>query len=514
MPKMFDFSVGACAYLMLAWVCSSCQSSPAAPADSWLTAPPEEQGFDSAVFADVVEQIDSQDLPIDSVQVVRNGVLIMDAYFYPYLGDRLHDVASVTKSVTSTLVGIAVDRGLLGLDQGLLASFADVVPNPPADGKVDIELRHVLTMTSGLDCGRMPGEPELFEMMRSDDYVKYALALPLAVPPGTEFAYCSPGAHLLSAMVGRATGATALAFARENLFDPLGIRDAVWPEDPQGVTHGWGDLQLHPRDMAKIGQLFLNKGIWNGAPVVSENWVDEATRSRVIADADGTGYGYQWWVLGGAFDGLYEARGRGGQAIIVWPDKDVVAVFTGRGVDMTGDIAPLLAAGLKADIALDPNPDGVERLNAAIRHATQPPAPMPAPPLPPMAAQVSGKMYQLESNQFDVRCISLRFDSPSEVWLALTFGSGAFDLPVGMDGVPKFSDTGPTGIPVGVVGEWTEPSVFSMQYDEVSGPNHLRIRGDFGVSAESVELELTDPGQYFPPQIVQGSAVDACNRSL
>jgi hypothetical protein len=128
-----------------------------------------------------------------------------------------------------------------------------------------------------------------------------------------------------------------------------------------------------------------------------------------------------------------------------------------------------------------------------------------------MANQVSGKVYRLAPNQFDVQCVSLRFDSPSLVWFALTVGSGAFDLPVGMDGVPRFSETGPTGIPIGVVGEWTEPSVFSMHYDEVSGPNHLRIRCDFGESAESIELGLTDPGEYFPPQTVQGSAVNACN---
>jgi CubicO group peptidase (beta-lactamase class C family) len=511
MPTILRVSANVCTFVLLWSICSSCQQSPEASVDSWPTSPPEEQGFDSAVLAQVVEQIDAQDLPVDSLQVVRNGVLIMDAYFYPYLGDRPHDVASVTKSVTSTLVGIAVDRGLLILDQGVMTYFADLVPILPTDEKADIELRHLLTMTSGLDCGRGPGERELFEMMASEDYVRYALELPSVVPPGAEFAYCSPGSHLLSAMISRAAGANALAFARDNLFGPLGIQSAIWPADPQGVTHGWGDLQLHPRDMARIGHLFLSRGAWNGAQIVSEDWVDEATRSLVLADADGTGYGYQWWVLAGAFNGLYEARGRGGQAIVVWPDRDVVAVFTGRGVDVRDDIAPLLAAALKSDTALDPNPNGYERLNAAIDHATEPPASIPVPPLPSMANQVSGKVYRLAPNQFGVQCVSLRFDSPSLVWFALTVGSGAFDHPVGMDGVPRFSETGPTGIPIGVVGEWTEPSVFSMHYDEVSGPNHLRIRCDFGESAESIELGLTDPGEYFPPETVQGSAVDACN---
>jgi CubicO group peptidase (beta-lactamase class C family) len=465
-------------------------------------------------MAMVVEEIDAKDLPVDSLQVVRNGVLILDAYFYPYLGDRPHDVASVTKGITSTLIGIAIDQGLLTLDQKMIASFPELVPEPPTDGKAEIELHHLLTMTSGLDCGRTPpGEPELFEMMATDHWVKYALELPMAVPPGTEFAYCSPGSHVMSAMISKETGSSALDFAWDNLFEPLGIREATWPADPQGVNHGWGDLQLLPHDMARIGYLFLRGGAWNSARIVSNNWVEEATQPSIVADDDGTGYGYQWWMPAGEFEGVYEARGRGGQGIIVWPDKDIVAVFTGRGVDIRGEVALALAAALKSDAPLAPNPDGYARLNTAVRNATEPPPVQAIPRLPLMAGEVSGEVYRLEPNQFDVTCISFRFDSdsPSEAWFDLTLGGGAFEFPVGMDGVPRISETGPTGSPVAVLGGWTEPTVFSMQYDEVAGPNHLRIRGDFGDSAESVELEFTDPGKYFPAQTVPASSVPPCN---
>jgi hypothetical protein len=330
------------------------------------------------------------------------------------------------------------------LDQNMVAFFPDLDPDP-ANGKGDVELGHLLTMTSGLNCGQTEGEPELYEMIGSDNYVQYALDLPMAVAPGTAFAYCSLGSHVLSAMLANATGTNTLDFAGDHLFDPLDIEDAKWPEDPQGVNHGWGDLRLHPRDMARIGQLFLNEGNWNGVQVVSKAWVRQATEKLVVVDTEGTGYGYQWWVLSGMFEGLYEALGNGDQAIIVWPEKDVVAVFTGRGVDVLADVAPRVAAALQSDAALDPNPEAHARLDAAIEEATEPPAAKPIPPLPPMAGDVSGKVYQLESNSFDVQCISLRFDSPSEVWFDLTLGSGAFTLPVGMDGVPRFLETGPTG---------------------------------------------------------------------
>ena len=514
MHRMLCFPLFACACVMFSWGCSGSESHPAAPGESWPTAPPEEQGFDSAALAEIVEQIDEQDLPIDSMLVARNGVLILDAYFYPYLGEQPHDVASVTKSVTSTLIGIAVDRGLLTLEQGVVASFPELVPVPPSDEKADINVRHLLTMTSGLDCGLTPGEPELNEMKGSDHYVKYALELPMAVPPETQFAYCSPGSHVLSAMISKATGASALDFARENLFDPLGIGETHWPSDPQGVSYGWGDLRLHPHDMARIGHLFVNAGAWNGTRVVSKGWVEQATQSLVTVDTDGTGYGYHWWVLAGALEGLYEAQGRGGQAIVVWPEKHLVVAFTGRGVDVRGDIAPALAAALKSDSSLDPNPEAHARLSTAIGNATEPPSAKPVPALPPMATEISGKVYRLDANQLDVECISLSFDSPSEVGLELTLGgvgSGVYDLPVGMDGVPRFTEDWSTGIPVGVLGEWSEPTVFSMSIDEVAGTKRLRIRGDFADGPESVELVFTDAADSFPAQTVQGSSVAGCN---
>jgi hypothetical protein len=263
--------------------------------------------------------------------------------------------------------------------------------------------------------------------------------------------------------------------------------------------------------MARIGHLFVNEGAWNGVEIVSKEWVEQASESFIVTDDGQTGYGYQWWVLTGPFEGLYEARGRSGQAIIVWPDKDVVAVFTGRGLDVRGELAPLLAAALRSDSALDPNPEAFSRLSQAIEEAAKPPPAQTVPALPTMAAQVSGKVYRLAENQFGVSCISLRFDAPSEVWFDLTLGTESFELPVGMDGVPRFSETGPRGIPIGSLGQWSTPTIFSMNYDEVAGPSHLQIRGDFGTSAETVELEFTDPSGYFAQLTVPASVAAMCN---
>ncbi|MDH3201302.1 MAG: beta-lactamase family protein [Myxococcales bacterium] len=496
-------------YLLVAMVAAlslGCGPSTPAMSSDWPTSTPEEQGIDSEALADLVERIDLENLPVDSLLMARNGSLVLDAYFYPYLGDRSHDVASVTKSITSTLVGIAVDEGLLEIDQLIVSLFPDIDAS-----KHEIELRHLLSMTSGLACGYAPGEQELFEMIGSENFVEYALDLPVAVAPGMTFAYCSPGSHLLSAMVAQVTGMSTLEFARERLFGPLGIVESIWPTDPQGVPRGWGDLQLHPRDMAKIGQLFLDGGEWNSTQIVSAEWVAQATRTVVAGGVDGTGYGYQWWILPGAFDGIYEARGRGGQAISVWPENELVVVFTGRGVDVRGDITPLLFAALKSAGAIEPNPDGNARLDAAIAQALKPPAARLIPELPTTADLMSSKLYRLDDNPFDTRCVLLRFDSASDVAFELTTTSGTFEMRVGMDGVPRFSDDSPTGIPVGLVGEWTSPNVFLLLYDEVAGPNHLRIEVSVGEGADSIDLEFRDPGGYFPTTTVQGTVVLSCD---
>lgn len=483
-----------------------CDSSPPATPSDWPTSTPERQGIDSEALADVVERIDRESLPVDSLLVARNGSLVLDAYFYPYLGDRPHDVRSVTKSITSTLVGIAVDEGLLKVDQPIVSLF----PNIDASWH-DIELGHLLSMTSGLACGFTPDEPELNEMIGSEDFVEYALNLPVAGVPGTAFNYCSPGSHLLSAIVTQVTGMSTHGFAQERLFGPLGIAESTWPTDPQDVSRGWGDLQLYPRDMAKIGQLFLDGGEWNGTQIVSAEWVERATGSVVTAGADGTGYGYQWWIPSGPLDGIYEAVGLGGQAIVVWPENELVIVFTGRGVDMRGDIIPLLVAALEPEGPTEPNPEGNARLNAAIAQALEPPAARELPELPDAAKAMSNKLYLLEDNPFDTRCVSLGFVSGSEVAaFELTTSTGTFRMQVGMDGVPRFSEDSPTDFPIGLLGEWVSPDVFVLLYDEVAGTNHLRIQVRVGEGADSVEVEFSDRVGSFPTTAVQGTHAESC----
>jgi CubicO group peptidase (beta-lactamase class C family) len=182
----------------------------------------------------------------------------------------------VTKSVTTTLVGIAADQGKLRLDDPVLSFFPDrAVANRDAR-KERVTVAHLASMTSGLDCVATPDEPTLAEMTASADWVQFTLDRPMVAEPGTTFSYCSPGMHLLSAVLTRATGMSELDFARQNLFEPLGIRDVVWPVDPQGFNHGWGDVYLYPRDAAKLGYR-MSPGNYGFAIGQRGYWADATT---------------------------------------------------------------------------------------------------------------------------------------------------------------------------------------------------------------------------------------------
>ena len=297
------------------------------PTEGWRTSTPEEQGMDSEMLADMLETVKEQDYDVDSVVVVRHGYMVVDATVYPFKPGSRHIIYSCTKSVVSALVGIAIDEGYIeGVDQPVLDFFPErTAANLDAD-KQAMTLEDVLTMSTGLECRdsylyRWRG---LRQMEQSDDWVQFMLDLPMAEEPGTRFEYCNGASFLLSAIIQETTGMSALEFANEHFFGPLGIVNVEWSSNPQGITIGWSDLHLTPHDMAKIGYLYLNEGWWDGEQVVSADWVKASTREHISAGTLEDGYGYQWWIDDSS---IYMALGYAGQFIFVIPDKDMVAVF-------------------------------------------------------------------------------------------------------------------------------------------------------------------------------------------
>jgi CubicO group peptidase (beta-lactamase class C family) len=294
------------------------------PTDGWRTSSPEDQGLDSQKLAQMLAAIEQQHLNLHSLLIIRNGYLVSENYFGSYQPDTRHQLYSVTKSFIATLIGIALDKGLIaGTDQRIVDFFPERTFANLGQQKSAMTLDDTLTMRTGLDWEE--GDPAYQAMYVSSDWVKYVLDEPMAAAPGTQFNYCSGCSHMLSAVLSQTTGLNPRDFAEQYLFKPLGITNARWDTDAEGIPIGGWGLQLTPRDMAKLGYLYLRHGQWDGQQIVSSEWVANATRTHTTTD-NTLGYGYQWWTYPSLK--AYTALGRGGQTIFVIPEKDLIVVTT------------------------------------------------------------------------------------------------------------------------------------------------------------------------------------------
>ncbi|HEU4390412.1 MAG TPA: serine hydrolase [Blastocatellia bacterium] len=445
--------------------------------------------MDSKVLADIFDYVRDRRIPIHSLTIVRNGYIVLDAYFWPFQDGQLHDLASVTKSVTSTLVGIAIGKHkLAGIGEPLSSVFTERKIANLDDRKKRVTIEHLLTMTSGLDCHADRGEITLSEMMGSKDWIQFMLDLPMRDEPGSRFEYCSGGMHLLSGAITKATGETALAFARRELFDPLGITDVAWPAD-QGVSHGWGDLHLQPRDMAKLGYLWLNNGRWENKQLVPVDWMRGAIRVQSNPGRNsGQQYGYGFWIYPDRRPPEFEGLGRGGQRISVVPGKNALVVFTG-GEFEPGDIGAFIGRAVKSDQPLPEDAAAQTRLTAVVRDAAKPPRPPQS--APPLARTLSGRRYTLAANPLGLKSFVLTFSGGAVAQLQLELRDRSDGpRPVGLDGVPRVSSGGRFGLPVALSGAWESDTTFVLEYNEIGNINAYRFRMMF--SGHDVEVDMAE----------------------
>jgi CubicO group peptidase (beta-lactamase class C family) len=294
------------------------------PTTEWSTSSPEAQGLDSQKLAEMLAAIDEQQPDLHSLLIIRNGYLVSENYFGSYQPDTRHQLYSVTKSFIATLIGIALDQGYIkGIDQRIVDFFPGSTFDNLDEQKSAMTLEDTLTMRTGLAWEE--GDPAYRALYMSPDWVKYMLDEPMDSAPGTQFNYCSGCSHLLSAIVQETTEMNPRDFADQVLFKPLGITNVRWDTNGAGTPIGGWGLQLTPRDMAKLGYLYLRHGQWDGQQIVPAQWVDDATRSHTATDGD-LGYGYQWWTYPSLK--AYTALGRGGQTIFVIPEFDLIVVTT------------------------------------------------------------------------------------------------------------------------------------------------------------------------------------------
>jgi len=315
--------------------------------DGWKTLSLTEEGIDLNKIEDLMNNILNGNFGnLQSLLIVKNGKLILEEYFGEYDRNKKQDLASVVKSIGSILIGIAMDKGFIegiaqgGLEKNVLKLF------PEHEGMINknlrkqkILLKHILSMSAGLEWDEQTysydnPKNDWFKASHCDNSVKFVLQKPVIHPPGKQFLYNGGLTIMLSDLIKKNTRMDADEFAEKYLFTPLGIEDYYWRKIEDGLTDLDGGLSLRPRDMAKIGLLVLNKGVWKGKQIVSNEWIDESTKTHIETGILGSEYGYQWWRISGIFNDTkietFFASGYGGQNIFIFPSLDMVITFTAR----------------------------------------------------------------------------------------------------------------------------------------------------------------------------------------
>ncbi len=304
---------------------------------SWKVSSLEEQNINSSSIQEMMQEILSNNLKnIHSILVIKNGQLVLEEYFSGYHRNLRHSVQSVTKSITSILIGIAKNReGKIFLEKKLHSYLPENRDSFSGNDKSKITLEHVLTMRAGLEWNEMHMPSSLYEMIWSSDAIKYVLEQKLVDTPGERFHYSTGLSTILGKVLKNVTGMGAQQYAEKHLFNQLEIQDYFWGTTADGSISTGAALYLRPRDMAKLGYLFLTNGTWQDKRIISEDWVSESIYPHVKGEKDmvsGTGYGYQWWSgplkVNDKHVSTYYAGGHGGQYIVQIPELDLIIVTT------------------------------------------------------------------------------------------------------------------------------------------------------------------------------------------
>lgn len=319
---------------MIYW--PACQSSPTAVEEEEVVQQlftPESQGVDSQGLIDFFAAVEKSDLEFHSIMINRNGKTILEAWWEPFRKEYIHTLYSLSKSFTSTAIGMLHDDGKLSVEDKVISFFPDKTPGTVSDHLAAMSVHDLLTMHTGHTEGTMGH-------MRSSadgDWVRAFLALEVPKEPGTHFFYNTGATYILSAIVQKLSGQKTLDFLQGRLLKPLGIVGADWEECPQGINVGGYGLRVRTQDILNFGQLYLQKGEWQGKQLVSSEWIREATKKQVDSqdnDSDwGQGYGYQFWRCKPT-GGVYRGDGAYGQYCIVVPQKRTVIAITSETKDM------------------------------------------------------------------------------------------------------------------------------------------------------------------------------------
>jgi CubicO group peptidase (beta-lactamase class C family) len=453
---------------------------------------PEAQGIPSSAILAFVEAAEAKNLGLHSVMVLRHGHVVAEGWWAPYGKDDPHMLYSLSKSFTSTAAGIAIAEKKLTLDDSVLAAFPESAPASPSEHLKAMRLRDLLSMSTGHHADDVERG---FSFGSDEALTKAFLALPVAHKPGTHFWYNTPATYMASAMVQKATGQKVLDYLKTRLFDPLGISGPTWEESKQGVTVGGYGLKIRTEDIARFGQLYLQKGRWNGRRLLTEEWVAAATArqtsngSAPLSDWE-QGYGYQFWRCR---HGLYRGDGAFGQYCIVMPEQDAVVAITSGTRDM-GAVMNLvwdhLLAGMKPR-ALPSDAKARRALSAKLTALAMPV--QTGEPTSPRAADLSGRTFAFPANADGIEAIGID-TAPEGTTLRVTQNGREARVPVGSGTWKRGGTVALAGAdqPVAASGAWTAADTYRARLWMYESPFQwtLTLRLDAGALHLEVEQNV------------------------
>lgn len=430
----------------------------------------------------MLHEISNSNHRIDSVHVIRNGYLVLDSYQYPFAPGMRHIIHSCTKSIVSALVGIAINNGnLKGVRQNVFDIFGDPSVENPSNAKSKLRLENLLTMTTGLESRdsylyRWEG---LSSMRRSDDWVVHALGFPSIASPGRRFDYSNTASFLLSAAIDTSTGMSTADFATRHLFEPLGFDAVVWPENPDGISLGWGELRMHPLDLAKIGMLYLYNGLWDDNQIIPSSWIESSTRSHIQANTLRENYGYQWWIHP---SGTFMALGYAGQYLIVSPDLELVVVFTSALSEQDFYLPwrfyeNYVVPAVVDSSPLPPDQNSHDRLGNAVTSLADGSSAANVQRETGDAIQerehsITNRRIGFERNPFGLSGMTFHFqantDDPVEPTVREHYTARTLDYRIGQNGRYAQTDDGSLE-PVAVRGFWVNTNQYALEYRSVGG---------------------------------------------
>jgi CubicO group peptidase (beta-lactamase class C family) len=445
---------------------------------------PEEQGVRSEGILNFLEAIETSKHEFHSFMMARHGRVIAEGWWFPYRADLNHMLYSLSKSFTSTAVGFAKSEGKLTVNDPVISFFPDALPQTISDNLRALKIKHLLTMSVGHAQDSTPSIKD------AEDWVKTFLALPIANEPGTAFLYNSGATYMLSAIVQKVTGQRVIDYL-SRLFEPLGIEGMTWETCPRGInTGGWG-LSVRTESLAKFGQLYLQRGDWNGRQVLPAHWIEEATTFKIQQPGNDLekqkresdwhqGYCYQFWRCR---HNAFRGDGAFGQYTIVMPDQDVVIAITSESPSMQGQLnlvwEHLLPAMQSEPLAA--NNRVADELSQTLRALALPPP--KSQPSSPTVSRVSGKAFTVATNDAGVQNLSFRFGENDCVF-TLTDSKGSYPITCGlqkwalgetmMPGTPpKLTRTsGQTKSKIAASGTWKDDQTFEMTWRFIETPHH------------------------------------------